>query len=106
MHSTSARISRNIKELLSKAKELAKWQTLFANGIPASEDSSNTTLDAEHFNRWQQKVNLQIRTPSRIRTSLMGSPSEESEISGKGHVTSQVPNTPEVDMGFSFINLM
>jgi hypothetical protein len=31
----------------------------------------------------------------------MGSPSEEeSESSGAGHVISQVPNTPEVDMGF------
>jgi hypothetical protein len=30
----------------------------------------------------------------------MGSLSEDSEISDPGHVISQVPNTPEVDMGF------
>jgi hypothetical protein len=30
----------------------------------------------------------------------MGSPSEESKSSGAGYVISQVPNTPEVDMGF------
>jgi hypothetical protein len=89
-----------IEELLNEAKELAKWQTLFADIIRASEDSDGTTLDAEHFNRWQQSINMPLQTPGTVRTRLMGSPSEESESSGAGHVNSQVPNTLEVDMGF------
>jgi hypothetical protein len=89
-----------IEELLNEAKELAKWQALFADVIRAWEDSSDTTLDVEHFNRWPQSINMPLQTPGRIRKSLMDSPSEESEISGAGHATSQVPNTPEVDMGF------
>jgi hypothetical protein len=43
-----------VEELLNEAKELAEWQTLFADVIRASEDSDDTTLDVEHFNRWQQ----------------------------------------------------
>jgi hypothetical protein len=89
-----------IEELLNEAKELAEWQTLFADVIRASEDSDDTTLDGEHFNRWQQSINMPLRTPGRVRTRLMGSLSEDSEISDPGHVISQVPNTPEVDMGF------
>jgi hypothetical protein len=89
-----------VDELLNEAKELAEWQTLFAEVIRASENSDDTTLDAEHFNRWQRSINMSLRMPGRVRTRLMGSPSEESESSGAGHVISQVPNTPEVDMGF------
>jgi hypothetical protein len=89
-----------VEELLNEAKELAEWQTLFADVIRASEDSDDTTLDSEHFNRWQRSINMPLQTPGRVRARLMGSPSEESESSGAGHVISQVPNTPEVDMGF------
>jgi hypothetical protein len=49
-----------VDELLNEAKELAEWQTLFAEVIRASENSDDTTLDAEHFNRWQQSINMSL----------------------------------------------
>jgi len=64
-----------VTELLAEAKELVDWQTLFADIIRAAEDSSNGIIDADLLHRWQENIGMPLRTPGRVRTRLLASPS-------------------------------
>jgi hypothetical protein len=43
-------------ELLAEAKELMDWQTLFADIIRSTEDSSHATIDADLLLQWQDNM--------------------------------------------------
>jgi hypothetical protein len=92
-----------VTELLAETKELVDWQTLFADIIRAAEDSSHATIDAELLHQWQDSILRPLRTPGRIRTRLMASPSEDSEISGEERAAGiqDAPDTPDVNIGFT-----
>ena len=90
-----------VTELLADSKELIDWQTLFADILRASEDSSHATMDAQRVQEWQDSIVMPLRTPGRIRTRLMPSPSEDSEISVEPRTPGiHSPDTPEVDLNF------
>ncbi len=89
-------------ELLADAKELVEWQTLFADIIRAAEDLSLATMDARLVELWQANLSMPLRTPGRIRTRLLSSPAEDSEISADARTPGiQAPDTPKVDVNFS-----
>ena len=91
-----------VEELLSDPRELVDWQTLFVDILRASEDSSHATVDAAALLQWQESIQMPLRTPGRIRTRLMASPSEDSEISGEPQTpTVLMPDTPDVDVDFN-----
>ena len=90
-----------VEELLAQPRELVDWQTLFIDILRASEDSSHATVDAAMLLQWQENIQMPLRTPGRIRTRLMASPSEDSEISGEPQTpTVLMPDTPEADIDF------
>jgi hypothetical protein len=84
------------EELLADAKELIDWQTLFADILRAAEDSSHATVDARMVERWQDNISLPLRTPGCIRTRLLVSPAEDSDISVDPRTPGiHPPDTPE-----------
>jgi hypothetical protein len=86
---------------MAESHELVDWQTLFADILKTSEDSSHATVDASLLRQWQDNIQMPLRTPGRIQTRLMASPSEASDISVEGHTPGiHMPDTPEVDMDF------
>ena len=88
-------------EFLADLKELIDWQTLFAGILRAAEDSSHARMDAHRVQQWQDSIIMPLQTPGRIRTRLMPSPSEDSEISVEPRTPGiHTPDTPEVDLNF------
>ena len=90
-----------IQELLTDSRELVDWKALFADVLRASEDSSHATVDASLLRLWQENIQMPLRTPGRIRTRLMGSPSADSEICGEVQTPMvHTAETPDVDIDF------
>jgi hypothetical protein len=91
------------KELLADSKELADWQTLFADILRASKDSSHATVDAILVERWQENIlRMPLRTPGRIRTRLLASSAKDSEISAdKRSPGIHAQDTLDIDVDFT-----
>jgi hypothetical protein len=91
------------KELLADSKELVDWQTLFADILRASKDSSHATVDAILVERWQENIlRMPLRTPGRIRTRLLASSAKDSEISAdKRSPGIHAQDTPDIDVDFT-----